>query len=142
MNALSGLAILLLLQTCGELFARALHLPFPGPVIGLLLLLPVLRSAFVQARVGAVADFLLAHLSLLFVPVGVGVMTHLDLVTYHGWRLVLVIVLSTWIGIVVTAAVLRWLLRYDGGQAKGSDGESRPNDVSTHASPVAVEHRS
>ncbi|MBL8311387.1 MAG: CidA/LrgA family protein [Burkholderiales bacterium] len=134
MNALSGFAILLLLQTCGELLARALQLPFPAPVIGLLLLLLVLRSAFVQARVGAVADFLLAHLSLLFVPVGVGAMTHLDLVAHLGWRLVLVIVLSTWIGTVVTAAVLRWLLRGDGGNARG--------DVSTHAAQGSAEQRS
>jgi holin-like protein len=50
---------------------------------------------------------LLAHLSLLFVPVGVGVMTHLGLLSAHGWRILLVIVLSTWIGLAVTALVLR-----------------------------------
>ena len=51
------------------------------------------------------ADLLLAHLSLLFVPVGVGVMTHLSLVSQYGGRMLLVIVLSTWIGLAVTAWV-------------------------------------
>lgn len=110
MNALGGLAILLALQTCGELLARVFALPFPGPVIGLLLLLAALQWPFVQIRVGAVADFLLAHLSLLFVPVGVGVMTHLGLLEQYGWRLAVVIVLSTWIGLAATALCLRWLL--------------------------------
>ena len=41
-QALRGIAILLLLQAAGEALARALSLPIPGPVIGLLLLLPAL----------------------------------------------------------------------------------------------------
>jgi holin-like protein len=111
MNALRGLALLLLLQAIGESLAHALSLPFPGPVIGLILLLPLLRWQGVRQSVSAVAEFLLAHLSLLFVPVGVGVITHLDVVSAHGAALLLVIVLSTWIGMATTALVLRWLLR-------------------------------
>ena len=54
--------------------------------------------------------WLLATLSLLFVPVGVGVITHLDLVSRYDLRLLLVIVLSTWLGMAVTALLLRALL--------------------------------
>ena len=43
-------------------------------------------------------------------PVGVGVITHLELMSRYGLRLALVIVLSTWIGMAVTALVLRALL--------------------------------
>lgn len=117
MNALRGLAILLLLQAIGESLTHALSLPFPGPVIGLILLLPALRWPAVRESVAAVAEFLLAHLSLLFVPVGVGVITHLDLVAAHGAALLLVIVLSTWVGMAVTAVVMRALLRKDGSDA-------------------------
>jgi len=53
---------------------------------------------------------LLAHLSLLFVPVGVGVMTHMALVSQYGARLAVALLLSTWIGLSVTALVLRALL--------------------------------
>ena len=77
MQALRGLAWLLAFQSAGELLARGLSLPFPGPVVGMVLLLLALRWQVVQAPVASCADFLLAHLSLLFVPVGVGVMTHL-----------------------------------------------------------------
>ena len=115
MNALRGLALLLLLQAIGESLAHALSLPFPGPVIGLILLLPLLRWQVVRQSVSAVAEFLLAHLSLLFVPVGVGVITHLDVVSAHGAALLLVIVLSTWIGLAVTALLLRRLLRDEAG---------------------------
>ena len=111
MLALRGFAWLLVLQSAGELLAHALRLPFPGPVVGLVLLLAALNVEAVRTPVAACADFLLAHLSLLFVPVGVGVMTHLGLLGEYGGRLLLVIALSTWIGLAVTALVLRALMK-------------------------------
>ena len=95
------------MQSVGELLSRGLHLPFPGPVIGMLLMVLALRWPVVRAPVAACAGFLLSHLSLLFVPVGVGVMTHLGLLGQFGLRMLVVIVLSTWIGLGVTALVVR-----------------------------------
>lgn len=114
MKILKGLAWMLALQSAGEALAYHLKLPFPGPVIGMVLLLGALRWAIVRDSVAAVADFLLAHLSLLFVPVGVGVMTHLTLISQYGFRMAVVIVLSTWAGLAVTALVLHALMRRDG----------------------------
>ena len=111
MQALQGMAWLLSLQLVGEVLARLLGLPFPGPVIGMVLLLGALRFAAVRAPAAQAAGFLLQHLSLLFVPVGVGVITHLDLLGRYGLRLAAVIVLSTWVGLAVTALTLRALLR-------------------------------
>ena len=111
MLALRGITWLLLLQSMGEVISRGLHLPLPGPVVGMLLLLLALRWPMVQDSVQVVAEFLLQHLSLLFVPVGVGVMTHLDVLGQYGVRIAIVIVLSTWISLAVTALVLRALMR-------------------------------
>jgi len=107
MIGLRGLAWLLAMQSLGELLSRGLGLPFPGPVVGMLLLLLALRLPLVREPVAACANFLLSHLSLLFVPVGVGVMTHLGLLGQYGARMLAVIVLSTWTGLVVTVLVLR-----------------------------------
>ncbi len=111
MQALRGLAWLLAMQSLGELLARALALPLPGPVLGMLLLLGALRWPLVREPVSACADALLPHLSLLFVPVGVGVMTHLGLVGQYGLRMLAVVALSTFAGIAVTAWVLQRLSR-------------------------------
>jgi holin-like protein len=111
--ALRGLALLLLFQAVGEGLVLALKLPFPGPVVGLLLLLFALRWPAVREPAQAAAELLLAHLSLLFVPVGVGIVTHLDLVARHGIQLVVAVVVSTWIGMAVTALLLRALLKRD-----------------------------
>jgi holin-like protein len=121
MTALRGLALLLLLQAAGEALAHSLALPIPGPVIGLTLLLPALQLSWIREPVAAAAELLLAHLSLLFVPVGVGVITHLGLVSKYGIQLLVVIVLSTWIGMAVTAIVLRALMREESTEEKHGD---------------------
>lgn len=120
MQGLRGFTWLLVLQAIGEVIARGLGLPFPGPVIGMLLLLVALRWPPVREPVAACADFLLAHLSLLFVPVAVGVMTHLDLVSRYGFRLFAVVIVSTLIGLGVTAWVLQWAARDDADSRFGS----------------------
>ena len=111
MQALRGAAWLLAFQSAGELFARGLALPFPGPVGGMLLLLIALNWHVVKADIAVCADFLLAHLSLLFVPVGVGVMTHIGLVSQYGLRIFAVVVLSTLLGLATTALLLKWLMK-------------------------------
>lgn len=110
MQALRGLAWLLVLQSLGELLARGLSMPLPGPVIGMLLL-PALHWRPLRESVALCADFLLSHLSLLFVPVGVGVMTHLSLVSQYGLR----------IGLVVTVVSLQLLRERAGRPPKEED---------------------
>ncbi len=109
MPLLTGLTLLLLCQSAGEVLARLTHWPLPGPVLGLLLMVLLLRWPAVRGPVEAAATPLLAHLSLLFVPVGVGVVAHLGLIGQYGPRMLLALVLSTWAGLLVSALVLRAL---------------------------------
>ena len=67
MRALQGMTWLLTLQLVGEALARLLRLPFPGPVVGMLLLVASLHFRVLREPVHAAATYLLSHLSLLFV---------------------------------------------------------------------------
>jgi holin-like protein len=103
-------ATLLIFQTLGESLAYAFSLPVPGPVIGMLLLF-----CYLLARPG-VADRLapttlefLRHLSLLFVPAGVGIMVHGRRVASEWLPLAVALLLSAVVSLVVTALVLRWM---------------------------------
>ena len=80
-----ALAALLVCQLVGEALVRALAVPVPGPVAGMagLLLALVLRPAWLAA-LKPTTTTLLQHLSLLFVPAGVGVMLHLQ--RLPGWQ--------------------------------------------------------
>jgi holin-like protein len=112
--ALRGFAWLLALQAVGELSVKQLGLTVPGPVLGMVFLLFALKLPSARLAVSGCAEFLLNHLSLLFVPVGVGVMTHLGIFSDFGWRIAVVLVLSTWVGLSVTALTLRWLQKREG----------------------------
>ncbi len=114
MTALQGFVWLLCMQSLGELTSKGLGLSIPGPVIGMLFMLGSLQSQRIRTPVAACADYLLSHLSLLFVPVGVGVMAHLGLISEFGFRMLLVVVLSTWVAMIVTALVLQHLDREPG----------------------------
>ena len=108
-SPLPGFAILLLLQALGESLSRIFLPALPGPVIGMALLMGLLGWSTLRQIVVPVAEGLLAHLSLLFVPVGVGVILHLDVLGEHALGLLIALVLSTWIGLAVTAITLRYL---------------------------------
>jgi putative effector of murein hydrolase LrgA (UPF0299 family) len=124
---LPSLAVLLLCQLAGEALVHALSLPVPGPVVGMLLLFGLLLGrAPLPAELSATADGFLKHLSLLFVPAGVGVVQHLDRLGQQGVRLVAVIVLATVIALAVTALTFEWLARLLGAEQDAPDGEAGP----------------
>jgi holin-like protein len=109
---LGAITILLVYQLLGEVIALTFKLPIPGPVIGFaaLFLTLVVRGA-VSDTLRETANGLLGHLSLLFVPAGVGVMVHLGRLRDELLPIVVALVLSTAITIAVTALVMRGLTR-------------------------------
>lgn len=112
---LESLAILLLCQLVGELIVVALDWPVPGPVIGMALLFIglVVRGDAPQPLIDT-ANGLLGQLSLLFVPAGVGVMTHLTLLGNQWLPLTSSLVVSTLLTIAVTGWVMQRLSAKDG----------------------------
>ena len=110
---LAALATLLVCQLAGEVVVRALSLPLPGPVIGMaLLFVLMLARAPIAKGIDETANTLLKHLSLLFVPAGVGVVQNLMTLGHEGLRLILVVVLATVITLVVTALTFEYLARF------------------------------
>jgi len=111
---IASLSLILLCQLAGEVFVRGLSLPMPGPVVGLVLLLLLLlvRDRFAALARGPlqgggvenVSRGLLAHLSLLFVPAGVGVVQKLDLIAAHGIAIVVVLLASVVATLLATVA--------------------------------------
>lgn len=102
------ITLLLVYQLIGELIVLLLHWPIPGPVIGmfLLFLTLLLRDQWAQPWIAPSQQFL-NHLSLFFVPAGVGVMLHLGRIGDEWLAIVVALVLSTLVSLVVTA----WLMQ-------------------------------
>jgi holin-like protein len=132
---LHALTLLLLLQLAGEVIVRLADLPLPGPVVGMALLFAglVIRGRVTgnddpPAALEQTTAGLLRHLSLLFVPAGVGVVTLLGVIEREWQPILAALVVSTLVTIAVTALALRALDRLAGrtgdpDAAPGGDGD-------------------
>ena len=124
MAMIRGFFILLVFQLVGEVVARGLALPAPGPVIGLAALVvalvvyrrsrPLDEEALAASDLGQAARGLLAALPLLFVPAGVGVVQYLGLLRDQGLALAAALVVSTVATLIATVGVFLLVKRFAG----------------------------
>ena len=109
---IAALTLLLVFQLVGEVIARALALPIPGPVIGMaLLFLALLIRGGPGEDLRLTSGQLLQHLSLLFVPAGTGIVLYGDRIAAEWLPLLMSLFLSTFLTLAVTALVLKALTR-------------------------------
>ena len=111
---IASLSLILLCQLIGEVAVRALGVPVPGPVVGLVLLLLLLlardrypalaRGPLGNDGVESASRGMLANLSLLFIPAGVGVVQKLDLLAEHGTAILVILALSVIVTLLATVA--------------------------------------
>ena len=109
---LQALAVLLLLQLAGEFISQLLALPIPGPVIGMALLFAAMRvSPKLAEQVHETANVVLSHLSLLFIPAGVGVMLHLKRVADEWFAIGMALLFGTIISLAATALAIKGCMK-------------------------------
>jgi holin-like protein len=118
-----ALTLLLGCQLVGEAVVRALGVPFPGPVVGMFLLLAILvwrgrrevdgrpPADEVPPALSQATNVLLGNLSLLFVPAAVGIVRHAALVRDHAGAILAAIAVSTLAALAVTALVFQALMK-------------------------------
>ncbi len=105
---LGAIAVLLACQLAGEVISQYFAIPVPGPVVGMVLLLLLFR--LVPTACGALRETshgILRHLSLLFVPAGVGVMLHAATVVDEWLAILASLIAGTMITLVATALTIR-----------------------------------
>ena len=108
-------------QLAGEFLVRLLDLPVPGPVVGMVLLLVVLRVLKPSrgSSVVRVAEGLLKHLQLLFVPAGVGVVQYLSVIGASAVPIVVGLLVSWFAALATTGVVAALLLKASRRTAAG-----------------------
>lgn len=113
------LTLLLVCQLIGETVVVAFDWLIPGPVVGMALLFAgLVVKGGVPEGLGAVSDGILRHLSVLFVPAGVGVMLHAGKLENEWLAISLALVISAVVTLVVTGWLMQWL-----GRARDPGGE-------------------
>lgn len=127
MQFLNGITLLLVYQLVGEITVRLIGVPIPGPVLGMVMLFITLWiRGQAPASVEQASSALLSHLSLLFVPAGVGMMAHFSRIADEWVPITLALLLSTVITMVATALIMqlttRWLVK------PGAPGEGQGHE--------------
>lgn len=115
-----GLLLVLLFQLIGELIVVSLVLPIPGPVLGMvLLLLLLLSSKSVPQSLRTTSDTLLSNLALLFVPAGVGLVLHFELLRAEWWIILLALIISSVGAAIATTLVFSLVLKRQRSKGRG-----------------------
>lgn len=120
----TGLLWVLGCQVAGELMVRALGLPIPGPVVGMVLLFGVLavRRPAPESGTLRAADGLLRHLQLFFVPAAVGIMVYAGKVRTEWLPVTGALVISWAAGLLTVAGLASLLVRQR--RARAGRGEA------------------
>lgn len=106
MTFINGFTWLLIFQLIGEVIARGLSLSMPGPVIGMLLLFVSLCVIKEKKALQTGASTLLKHLSLLFIPAGVGLMAYFERIG-DDWLPIITAIVA---GVAITMLCTAWLM--------------------------------
>ena len=107
MHFLNGITLLLIYQLVGEVSVLLLRIPVPGPVLGMVMLfLTLVYRGRSTTSLDSASSALLNHLSLLFVPAGVGMIVHFDRIINEWLPITIALVLSTVITMAATAAIM------------------------------------
>lgn len=109
------LTLLLTCQLVGETVVVGFGWLIPGPVVGMVLLFAgLLVRGGVPQRLGELSTGMLKHLSVLFVPAGVGVMLHAGKLENEWLAVSLALVTSAVVTLLVTGWLMQWLGRERG----------------------------
>jgi holin-like protein len=107
-----ALTLLFLCQLAGEVIVRSLGVTFPGPVLGMAMLIALLALwPPLRPEVEGVADGILRNLSLLFVPAAVGVVQQAGLIAANWLAISVALVVSTLLTLIVTVFTFRAVAR-------------------------------
>lgn len=107
------LAVFLAIYQLGCQLALWLEWPIPGGVIGLAMLLLAFACGVIKpAALQLGAGLLLAEMLLFFIPALMSLLDYGALVRNEGWRIMLVIAISTLTVMLVTALTVEWVCRW------------------------------
>ncbi|MGY4003925.1 CidA/LrgA family protein [Aeromonas sanarellii] len=108
------IALLAAIWLLADIAVRTLHLPLPANLTGMLLLLVCILLGVVKAQwFSAGARWLLAEMLLFFVPAVVAVVNYQELLLQEGWRIMVVLVVSTVLVLGTTALVVDRVYRLE-----------------------------
>jgi len=118
---LKSLFIIFFFQLLGEAIQKIFEINIPGPVIGLILLLlsfifffkRLNQSKKMIKEISVTSNKIINYLSLLFVPIGVGVVMHINYLGDNLFKIFSIITIGTLATLVFTAFVMEKIINLE-----------------------------
>lgn len=111
MKILRESIIILSIYLIGEIISKALHLPIPGNILGMLILLLLLCTKSIKIeQIESISNFFLDHLAFFFIPAGVGLLTSFNLIKDSLLSILIICVITTSLVLVVTGKVVELII--------------------------------
>ena len=118
---LRSLFIIFFYQLLGEVIQKIFEINIPGPVIGLILLLlsfiffskKLTQSKKIIKKISVTSNQIINYLSLLFVPIGVGVVMHINYLGDNLFKIFSIIIIGTLATLVFTALVMEKIINLE-----------------------------
>ena len=122
MKILKQLAIILAISLAGEMLSSVLPLPIPASIYGIVILFTLLVSRVLHVDdIRETSSFLIAFMSMLFIPAGVGLMTSFPLLAENLLAYVVITAVSTVVVMVVTGRAAQAVIRREGKEEKAHE---------------------
>ncbi len=122
MKIFKQLTIIIGISLLGNLLSMLFHLPIPGSICGMILLLLFLLTGVVKEDdIRETADFMIANMSFFFIPACVGIMGSYTMLKGQYIQTIVLIVSSTLLVMATTALVVQLLGKYT--KTKDNDSE-------------------
>lgn len=116
--------IIFSISLIGEGISYLFHLPIPGSIIGLVLLFLALQFKMIRLRhVSMVGNFLLANMTILFLPPAVGIMDKFSVIAPYLLPIILMIIGAIVINVIVIALIVHLIKNHFEGDY--GEGETR-----------------
>lgn len=115
------LMIIFMISLVGEGISSVFHLPVPGSIIGLVLLFLALQFKLLRLRhISMVGNFLLANMTILFLPPAVGIMDKFQVIAPYLLPTILIVLGAIVLNVCVIAVVVQLIkTRFEGDYEEG-----------------------
>ena len=115
------LMIIFMISLVGEGISSVFHLPIPGSIIGLVLLFLALQFKLLRLRhISMVGNFLLANMTILFLPPAVGIMDKFQVIAPYLLPIILIVLGAIVLNVCVIAVVVQLIkTRFEGDYEEG-----------------------
>jgi holin-like protein len=96
----------------GEFISKSFSLPIPGNILGMIILLILLLTNIIKVeKIENISNFFLDHLSIFFIPSGVGLITSFTSIRNNFLAIILICLITTVLVIAATGRIVQAVMR-------------------------------